>query len=60
MYRKDRHLSMDIEKYKNDLEYHRNKLNEAFQNSDFEQIAAQANQIKELAYMISYCNKKDK
>lgn len=51
---------MNIEKYKNDLEYHRNKLNEAFQNSDFEQIEAQANRIKELAYMISFCNKKDK
>ena len=51
---------MNNEKYKNDLEYHRNKLNESFQNSDFEQIESQANKIKELAYMISFCNKKDK
>jgi hypothetical protein len=46
-----------IEKYKKDLEYHRNKLDEAFQNSDFEQIESQARCIREKAYMISYYNK---
>jgi len=48
-----------VEKYKKDLEYHKNKLDEAFQNFDFVKIEEQARCIAEVVHMINFYNKKD-
>lgn len=48
-----------LERYKENLEYHKNKMIEAFEKNDFVEIAEQARCISEASHMIDFYNKKN-